>query len=123
MAQDDFQGVLSDGSIYRFKVNGRTNIWKDIVFKGNSYTFVKYKDGVNKEGQYMDHIYTVTSKINEEYYTARFGSKFEIINVEDGFKVEDTHGVTTDLFIEAVQSSNIFDFDNPEILAILGDAQ
>ena len=136
---DRIEAILSDGSKYIFYSNNLQQIMKDITVNEVNFTICRLHKKC-LDNPKVKHIYTITAGANyEEYACVTLDSELEKVasaiagdieygdieyivqNVpHDTILREESPKITFGMFVDAVVSSDIFDFDHPEIVKILG---
>jgi hypothetical protein len=134
------EGALSDGSRYIFYTKNSQHIYKDVEVSGVVFTVCRLHER-RLENPKVKHIYTLTAGTNHQEYACvtldsnldkvasyiagdigRGEAEYIVPNFpHETVLREEEPQITFAMFIEAVQTSDIFDFNHPEILKILGE--
>jgi hypothetical protein len=149
MAQmDKLEGTLSDGSKYIFYSKNNQQIFKDVTVSGVLFTVAKLHERV-LDNPKIKHLYTLTAAPVVQGYAEGKGEYCitldpdlqyvkSPVSVGYGMSYDEPEEVIQDyphdtllrpeepqitfgMFVQAVQTADVFDFNHPEILKILGE--
>lgn len=132
--------MLSDGSEYIFYSKDNQQIFKDVTVNNVGFTVIRLHERVLNNPE-VKHTYTVTAGSNNHEYASvtldsnldkvasyvagdlQFGEAEQVIPnfPHDVLIREEEPQITFGMFVEAAKTDNIFDFNHPEILKILGE--
>lgn len=132
---DEIKGKLSDGSKFIFYTRDNQQIFKEVDVDNVGFTVVRLLD---KPG--MLHTYTVTAGADgHEYTTVTLDANLDYVvsmvggglgpdedeyvekNVPHEEVMWEDPKITFGMFVQAAQNADVFNFDHPEILKILGE--